>query len=77
MLRNIRSNMVMIVLQDLIETPLYKYLNVTIHHQWANLFTLHMDSKSQILNFSDASSHNSNSNSEKLHYLMIHNYLEV
>jgi hypothetical protein len=32
MLRNVRPNMVMVVLQDLIETPLYKYLNVTIHH---------------------------------------------
>jgi hypothetical protein len=29
---NVHSNMVMIALQDLIETPLYKILNVTIHH---------------------------------------------
>jgi hypothetical protein len=33
MLKNVRPNMVMINLQDLIETPLYKYLNVSIHHQ--------------------------------------------
>jgi hypothetical protein len=32
MLRNVRPNMVMVVLRDLIETPLYKYLNVTICH---------------------------------------------
>ncbi len=32
MLGNVRPNMVMVVLWDLIETPLYKYLNVTIHH---------------------------------------------
>jgi hypothetical protein len=29
--------MVMVTLKNLIETPLYKDLNVTIHHQWANL----------------------------------------
>jgi len=45
----------MIVWQDLIEKPLYKDLNVTIHHQWISLFTLHMDLESQILNFIDAS----------------------
>jgi hypothetical protein len=38
--------MVMIVLQDLFETTLYKYLNVTIHHQWASLFALDMDLES-------------------------------
>jgi hypothetical protein len=31
--------MVMIVLQDLIETSLYKNLNVTIYHQWKFLST--------------------------------------
>jgi hypothetical protein len=33
MLGNVRPNMVMVNLQDLIETPLYKDLNVNIHHQ--------------------------------------------
>jgi hypothetical protein len=51
MSKNVCPNMVMVVLQDLIETPLYKDLNVTIHHQWENAFTLHMDFKSQIFNF--------------------------
>ncbi len=73
--------MAMIASQNLIETPLYKDLNVTIHHQWASLFTLLMDFKSQILNSNDASFENFNSNSEKLHCtpkdLMIHNLLEV
>ncbi len=73
--------MVMIVLQNLIKTTLYKDLNITIHHQSEHLFTLHMDSKSQILNFNDPSFHISNSNSEKLHCkpinLMIHNFLEA
>jgi hypothetical protein len=41
MLRNVHLNMVMVILQDLIETPLYKDFNVTIHHQRASLFALH------------------------------------
>ncbi len=65
----------------LIETPLYKDLNVTIHHPWASLFTLHMDLKFQVLNSSDASFDNFDFDSEKLHFtpkdLMIHNLLEV
>ncbi len=32
MLENVCPNMVMVTLRDLIETPLYKDLNVTIHH---------------------------------------------
>jgi hypothetical protein len=38
MLRNVHSNMVRVILHDLIEITLYKDLNVTIHHQWENLF---------------------------------------
>ncbi len=56
-------------------------MNVSIHHQWASLFTLHMDSESQIFNSNDASSNNFHFDNEKLHctltYLMIHNFLEV
>jgi hypothetical protein len=55
MSRNVRPNMVMIILRDLIETPLYKDLNITIHHQWASFFALHMNSKSQILTYNNAS----------------------
>jgi hypothetical protein len=36
--------MLMVTLQYLITTTLYKDLNVIIHHS-ANLFTLHMNSK--------------------------------
>jgi hypothetical protein len=32
MLRNVRPNMEMVALQNLIETPLHKYLNVSIDH---------------------------------------------
>jgi hypothetical protein len=81
MLENDHPNMVMIALQNLIEMSLYKDLNVTIHHQWASLFSLLLDLDSQILKSSDASFENSNSNNEKLHCtpkdLMIHNLLEV
>jgi hypothetical protein len=55
-----RNVMVMVILRDLIETPLYKDLNVTIHNKWASLFILHMNSKSQIPPYNNASSINSN-----------------
>jgi hypothetical protein len=66
MSRNVRPNMVMITLWYLIETPLYKYLNVNIHHQWVSLFSLHMNSKSQIPTYNNASSSNSNYDNEKI-----------
>jgi len=81
MLGNVCPNMVMVILQDLIETPLYKKLNVTIHHQWASLFTLHMNLKSQIPTYNNVSSDNSDSNNEKIHYTpidsMIHKFLDA
>ncbi len=69
------------VLQDLIETPSYKYLNVNIHHQWASLFTLHVNLKSQIPAYNNASSDNFDSDNEKIHCTpidsMIHNFLDA
>ncbi len=65
--------MVMIILQNLIKAPLYKYLNVTIHHQWASLFILHIDSESQILNFSDTSFDKFYFNNENILYTNINN----
>ncbi len=56
--------MMMVVLQDLLETPLYKDLNVNIYHQWASLFALHMNLKSQIPIYNNASSHNFNFDNE-------------
>jgi hypothetical protein len=73
--------MVMVALWYLIGTPLYKDLNVSIHHQWASLFALHMNSKFQIPTYNDVSTNNYNSNNEKIHCTptnsMIHNYLNV
>ena len=45
---NIRPNMTMITLKDLINTPLYKECNVSIRPQWNSLFTLHMQSSSNL-----------------------------
>jgi hypothetical protein len=81
MLGNVCPNMVMDVLQNLIKTPLYKYLNIAIHHQWANLFALHMNLEYQIPIYNIASSDNFDSNNEGIHctptYSMIHNFLYV
>jgi hypothetical protein len=56
-------------------------LNVIVDHQWASLFTLHMDLEFQILNSSDASSNNFYFDNEELHCSltnsMIHNFLEA
>ncbi len=61
MLGNVHPNMVMVILWYLIETPLYKDLNVNIHHQWTSLFALHINSIFQF--FID----NSDSNNEEIH----------
>jgi len=65
----------------LIEIPLYKKLNITIHHQWASLFDLHMNSKSHFPIYNNASFNNSSYNNEKIHYTlpnsMIHYFLDV
>ncbi len=79
--RNVCSNMVMVDLQNLIEKPLYKDLNVTIHHQRASLFVLRMNSKSQIPISNNALSNNFDFDNEKIHCtlinLMIHNFINV
>jgi hypothetical protein len=56
----------MVTLQNLIETPLYKDLNVTIHHQWASLCVLCMNSEFQIFIYNNASSDNFDFDSEKI-----------
>jgi hypothetical protein len=81
MSRNVHPNMVMVVLRDLIETPLYKYLTITIHHQWACLFALCMNSKFQIPTYNNTSSDNSHRDNEKIHCTlidsMIHDFLDA
>jgi hypothetical protein len=78
---NVNPNMVMVILRYLIKTSLYKYLNVTIHHQWATLFGLHMISESQIPTYNNASFDHFDFNNEKIHYTptnsMKHNFLDA
>jgi hypothetical protein len=78
---NVCPNMVMVILQDLTKTSLYKYSNVIIHHQWASLFSLHMNSKSQIHTYNNASFDHFDSDNEEIHYTptnsMKHNFLDV
>jgi hypothetical protein len=56
-------------------------LNVSIHHQWTSLFTLHINSESQISTYNNASSNNSNYDNEEIHCTptnsMIHNFLDA
>jgi hypothetical protein len=64
-----------------IETPLYKDLNVNIHHQWASLFILHMNLEFEIPIYNNASSDNFDCDNEKIHCTptnsMIHNFLDI
>jgi hypothetical protein len=41
MSRNVHPSLIMLALKDLISTPLYSNLNVTINLQWNNLFSMH------------------------------------
>jgi hypothetical protein len=74
---NVHSNMVMIALQDLIETPFYKKLNVAIHHQWTILFSLNINSNFETQNHDNSSFDNSNSENEKKHYKSIDSMIYV
>jgi len=64
---NVCPNMVMVASRDLIKTSLYKDLNVTIHHQWASLFILNMNSKFQIPIYNNASFDNFDFDNERIH----------
>ncbi len=56
-------------------------MNATIHHQWASLFALHMNSKPQIPTYNNASFDNVNFDNEKIDCTstdsMIHNFLDI
>jgi molybdopterin biosynthesis enzyme len=69
MSRDVHPNMVMVALQNLIETPLYKDLNVTIHHQWASIFALHVNSKFQIPTYDNSSFDNLDFDNEEIHQI--------
>ncbi len=77
MLGNVHPNMVMVALWDLIETPLYKNLNVNIHHQWASLFALHMNLEFQIPTYYNASFNNSNFDNQKIHCTLTNSAIDI
>jgi hypothetical protein len=72
---------VIVTLQNLIETPLYKKLNLTIHHQLESLFALHINSNFEIPTYNNARFDNFEFDNEKMPHtptnLMIHNFLDV
>jgi len=78
---NVFPNMVMFALQDLIKMTLYKKLNVTIHHQWENLFILHINSKFPTHICENSSSNSFDFDSEKKHctstYTLMHYFLDI
>jgi hypothetical protein len=59
--------MIMVILWNFIETPLYKNLNLTIHHQWASLFDFAYEFKISNSYYNNASFNNYDSNNEKIH----------
>jgi hypothetical protein len=67
--------------QDLIKMPLYKNLNVTIHHQWESLFNLHINSNFQTHICDNLSSNNFYFDSEKMRctstYTSMHYFLDI
>lgn len=75
---NIRPNMTMLALKDLIKTPLYKECNVSIRPQWNSLFSLHIQSNMNLdiqcdtMNANDFEEEIDNPPSETL----VHNFLE-
>jgi hypothetical protein len=82
MSRNICFNLVILALKDLISTPLYSNLNVTMDPQWNNSFSMYTNLSNQrndqnISLFDDFNSEN------EVHiiclpiYSMIHNFLDA
>jgi hypothetical protein len=37
---NVHPNLIMTILQDLLNTALYKDFNISLHPQWLDMFTL-------------------------------------
>jgi hypothetical protein len=80
MFGNVCLNLVMLALKDLISTPSYSNLNVTIHTQWNNLFSMHTTLYNQTNDQYISSSDDSNFENENRVTCapidsMIHNFL--
>jgi hypothetical protein len=81
MSRNIRPNIIMIALKDLIKTPLYKEYNIVIRPQWNSLFALHMQSSSNLdVNMDIEDSSNADNFEEDIEdspsETLVHNFLD-
>jgi hypothetical protein len=79
---NVSPNLVMLALKDLISTPLYSNLNVTIHLQWSSLFFMHTTLSNQtndqnISSFDDFDFENEDHVTCAPINSMIHNFLDA
>jgi len=79
---NVCPNLIMLALKDLISTTLYSNLNVTIHPQWNNLFSMHTTLSNQTNDQYISSSNDFNFENEDhvtcaLIDSMIHNFLNA
>ncbi len=52
-------------------------MNVSIHHQWASLFALHMNLESQLPTYNNASSDNFDSNNEEIHCTLTNSMIHI
>jgi len=82
MFGNVRFNLVMLALKDLILTPLCSNFNMTIHPQLNNLFSMHTTLSNQtndqkLLSSNDFNSKNENHVSCAPTDSMIHNFLNA
>ena len=76
---NVRPNMIILAFKDLLSTPLYKELDVKIHHAWDSLFLIHVNIKTEE-NFIDDIDVIKDSFEEDVEQVstdtMIHNFLD-
>ena len=76
---NVRPNMIMLTLKDLLSTPLFKELDVKIHHAWDCLFRIHVTIKTEenIIDDIDVVKDNFKEDVEQVSTdTMIHNFLD-
>jgi hypothetical protein len=45
---NAHPNLIMLALHDLLNTPLYEYFGITIHPRWFDMFTLSMQTNTNV-----------------------------
>jgi len=76
---NVRPNMIMLALKDLLNTPLYRELNVRIHPLWSSLFAIHLQTKIENDNSEEDIANQDNFEEEiedVFTETMVHNFLD-